>query len=112
MGSEIRQIRCINGDMKNEQLPPPTVLTAKQAKFVEGIARGMLAKDAYRAAFDTEAEDHAVRADAAKPIASKLYLFGLLSSLKRPKKSPAAETGLSSTDSIEAAAQLLKGRCF
>ena len=52
--------------MKDEQLPPPTVLTAKQAKFVEGIARGMLAKDAYRAAFDTEAEDHAVRADAAK----------------------------------------------
>jgi hypothetical protein len=50
----------------NDKLPPPTLLTAKQAKFVEGIARGMLAKDAYRMAFDTEAEDNAVRADAAK----------------------------------------------
>ncbi len=31
-----------------DKLPPPVLLTEKQAKFVEGIGRGMLAKDAYR----------------------------------------------------------------
>ncbi len=36
-----------------DKLPPPVLLTEKQAKFVEGIGRGMLAKDAYRLAYDT-----------------------------------------------------------
>jgi len=49
-----------------DKLPPPVVLTAKQARFVECIAHGLSAKDAYRMAYDTEAEDNAVRADAAK----------------------------------------------
>jgi hypothetical protein len=49
-----------------DKLPPPVTLTAKQATFVGGIAHGMSAKDAYRIAYDTDAEDTAVRADAAK----------------------------------------------
>ncbi len=49
-----------------DKLPAPVLLTEKQATFVEGIARGMLAKDAYRLAYDTEADDNAVRADASK----------------------------------------------
>ncbi len=49
-----------------DKLPPPVLLTEKQARFVEGIGRGMLAKDAYRMAYDTEADDNAVRADASK----------------------------------------------
>jgi hypothetical protein len=49
-----------------DKLPPSVTPTAKQAKFVEGIARGLSAKDAYRSAYDTNADDNAVRADAAK----------------------------------------------
>jgi hypothetical protein len=49
-----------------DKLPPPVLLTEKQAKFVQAIASGMLSKDAYRLAYDTEADDNAVRADAAK----------------------------------------------
>ena len=49
-----------------DKLPPQVLLTAKQATFIEGIGRGMLAKDAYRMAYDTEADDNAVRADASK----------------------------------------------
>ncbi len=49
-----------------DKLPPPVLLTEKQAKFVEGIGRGMLAKDAYRMAYDTEADDKAASAEAAK----------------------------------------------
>ena len=49
-----------------DKLPPQVLLTEKQAKFVEAIARGMLAKDAYRTAYETEADDRAVSAEAAK----------------------------------------------
>ncbi len=49
-----------------DKLPPPVLLTEKQAMFVEGLGRGMLAKDAYRLAYETEADDNAVRADASK----------------------------------------------
>jgi len=40
-----------------DKLPPPVTLTAKQARFVECIARGMLSKDAYRAAYDSDVDD-------------------------------------------------------
>ena len=43
-----------------EKLPPVVELTAKQATFVQAIASGMLSKDAYRLAFDTQAEDKCV----------------------------------------------------
>jgi hypothetical protein len=49
-----------------DKLPPPVLLTEKQAMFVEGLGRGVLAKDAYRLAYETEADDNAVRADASK----------------------------------------------
>ena len=49
-----------------DKLPPPVLLTEKQATFVECIGRGMLSKDAYRMAYDTDADDNAVRADASK----------------------------------------------
>ena len=49
-----------------DKLPPPVLLTEKQATFVECIGRGMLAKDAYRMAYETEADDKAVSAEAAK----------------------------------------------
>ncbi len=49
-----------------DKLPPPVLLTEKQAKFVEGIGRGLLAKDAYRMAYDTEGDDKAASAEAAK----------------------------------------------
>lgn len=52
--------------LTTDKLPAPVVLTAKQARFVVCLARGMSAKDAYRAAYDTDAADNAVRADAAK----------------------------------------------
>jgi len=48
------------------KLPAPVTLTAKQARFVECIARGMLSKNAYSIDYDTDADDNAVRADAAK----------------------------------------------
>jgi hypothetical protein len=49
-----------------DKLLPPVSLTAKQANFVDCIAHGMSAKDAYRIAYNTDADDNAVRADAAK----------------------------------------------
>ena len=49
-----------------DKLPPPALLTQKQAEFVECMARGMSAKDAYKAAYQTDANDNAVRADASK----------------------------------------------
>ncbi len=49
-----------------DKLPAPVLLTEKQARFVQAIASGMLSKDAYRLAYDTEADDNAVRADASK----------------------------------------------
>jgi hypothetical protein len=49
-----------------DKLPPPVLLTEKQARFVEGIGRGMLGKDAYRLAYETEADDKAASAEAAK----------------------------------------------
>ncbi len=49
-----------------DKLPAPVLLTEKQATFVECIGRGMLSKDAYRMAYDTDADDNAVRADASK----------------------------------------------
>ncbi len=49
-----------------DKLPAPVLLTEKQATFVECIGRGMLAKDAYRMAYNTEADDNAVWADASK----------------------------------------------
>ena len=49
-----------------DKLPPPVLLTEKQAKFVQAIASGMLSKDAYRLAYDTEADDKSVGVRAAE----------------------------------------------
>ena len=39
-----------------DKLPPQVLLTEKQAKFVECIGRGMLSKDAYRMAYDSDVD--------------------------------------------------------
>ena len=49
-----------------DKLPPQVLLTEKQAKFVHAIASGMLSKDAYRLAYDTEADDKSVGVRAAE----------------------------------------------
>ena len=40
-----------------DKLPAPVLLTEKQARFVEGIGRGMLSKDAYKMAYDSDVDD-------------------------------------------------------
>ena len=60
-----------------DKLPAPVTLTEKQARFVECIGRGMLMKDAYRLAYDSEVNDkqagiRAAEVKRSKPVALAL----------------------------------------
>jgi hypothetical protein len=60
-----------------DKLPPPVMLTAKQAKFVECIAKGMLSKDAYRVAYDSDVDDKQAGVRAAEVKRSKSVAVAL-----------------------------------
>ena len=84
-----------------DKLPPPVLLTEKQAKFVEGVGRGMLAKDAYRMAYETEADDNAVRADAAKLKRSPAVSLALHELLRSRRVQDVDNVGRVISDTIE-----------
>jgi len=60
-----------------DKLPPPVSLTAKQANFVDCIARGMLSKDAYRVAYDSDVDDKQAGVRAAEVKRSKSVAIAL-----------------------------------
>ena len=60
-----------------DNLSPPVMLTAKQARFVECIASGMLSKDAYRVAYDSNVDDKQAGVRAAEVKRSKAVAIAL-----------------------------------
>jgi hypothetical protein len=65
-----------------DKLPAPVILTAKQARFVECIAHGMLSKDAYRVAYDSDVDNKQAGVRAAEVKRSKAVAIALQEMLR------------------------------